>query len=154
VSHSSSTINVLIPEQRVKLFAAGSYQQILPFGTITIKRTTTLFVQKGPGASQPPLLAPGISESYYSHEATLDRVYDIQLDQYALPCITSNTQLPKSHIRPKSSEFWFRRELIKVRKAFYRNISMTKLRSSTRFITAPLPREWQRPFYHQSYKGI
>jgi hypothetical protein len=62
------------------------------------------------------IASPGISESYYGYGATLDRAYDMQLDQYALPCITSNNQLPKSNNSPKSSEFWFCRELIKVKR--------------------------------------
>lgn len=41
--------------------------------------------------------------------------YDIQLDENPYPVVTSNTQLPPNHIFPESSEFWFRRELIKAR---------------------------------------
>jgi len=58
---------------------------------------------------------PATAELYHAFVATLYDCYDIQLDENALPRITSNTQLPKGHMFPKTSEYEFRKELIKVR---------------------------------------
>jgi hypothetical protein len=57
---------------------------------------------------------PFASELYHAFVATLYDCYDVQLNQNALPRTASNTQLPKGHMFPKSSEYEFRRELIKV----------------------------------------
>jgi hypothetical protein len=61
--------------------------------------------------------SPGTPESYTEFAAMLEGTYDIHLDQHALPRPASNTESQKSLYHP--SEFWFYRELIKVREVPY-----------------------------------
>jgi hypothetical protein len=94
--------------------------------------------------------SPGTPESYTEFAAMLERAHKIHLDQNALPRPTSNTDSQRARYHP--SDFWFYKAIIRVRETPYRDTSMTKLRSLMLFITAPLPRKWQKRSNHQTYE--
>jgi hypothetical protein len=97
---------------------------------------------------------PFRSEAFNAFGVTISECYDVQLDEDALPSITSNTQLPRNHRFPESSELGFRRELIKVRYSSCRKLHSTNLHSSMPFTTAQSPRTLQPFSCHQSFGVI
>jgi hypothetical protein len=90
-------------------------QAIIDFLNNNDKKNYNIIRSEGTRRLPITITHPNTSELYHAFVATLYDCYDIQLDENALPRITSNTQLPGGHMFPKSSEPEFCAELIKVR---------------------------------------